>query len=70
MIQYIFIHKSFNPQQRCKKTTRNYGINYFRFIFPNTFSVHEYKFTFTFEADDVFIKATEGKVHIVFATIT
>lgn len=39
-------------------------------FFPNTFNVHECKFTFTFEADDVFTKATEGKVHIVFVTIT
>lgn len=40
-------------------------------LFPLHFSnVHQYKFTFTFEADDVFTKATEGKVHIVFVTIT
>lgn len=31
---------------------------------------HVKKFIFTFEADDVFTKATEGKVHIVFVTIT
>ncbi len=36
----------------------------------NAFSLHVNKFTFTFEADDVFTKATEGKVHIVFVTIT
>lgn len=36
----------------------------------NTFCLHVNKFTFTFEADDVFTKATEGKVHIVFVTIT
>lgn len=41
-------------------------MNYFWF----TFSVHVNKFTFTFEVDDVFTKATEGKVHIVFVTIT
>jgi len=35
-------------------------MNYFRFIFPNTFSVREYKFTFTFKADDVY-QSNRGK---------